>query len=129
MEKEQSINYFKVIGKTLLHTVVEVILLLLLLFIAVFFAIRIPAVQTHIAQRAATWLSEATKHDVSVGRVDIEFFSNVILEQVQVRDYKQNELFYIGRIEADIATFSILNPNTLSIGTLELQEPRANLVY
>ncbi|MBC5774877.1 translocation/assembly module TamB domain-containing protein [Pontibacter sp. KCTC 32443] len=102
---------------------------LLLLFILVFFAIRIPAVQTKIAQRAATWLSEATNHDVSVGRVDIEFFSNVILERVQVRDYKQNELFYVGRIEADIAAFSILNPNSLSIATLELQEPRANLVY
>ncbi|NDK57248.1 translocation/assembly module TamB domain-containing protein [Pontibacter fetidus] len=101
----------------------------MLLFIVVFFAIRIPAVQTHIAQRAAAWLSEATNHDVSVGRVDIEFFSNVILEQVQVRDYKKNELFYVGRVEADIATFSILNPNTLSIATLELEEPRANLVY
>ncbi len=129
MEKEQSINYFKVIGKALLHTVLELFMLLLLLFIAVFFAIRIPAVQTHIAQRAATWLSEATNHNVSVGRVDIEFFSNVILEQVQIRDYKQNELFYIGRIEADIAAFSILHPNSLSIATLELQEPRANLVY
>ncbi len=104
-------------------------MLLLLLFIAVFFAIRIPAVQTHIAQRAATWLSEATNHDVSIGRVDIEFFSNVILEQVQVRDYKKNELFYVGRLEADIAAFSILKPNSLSIATLELQEPRANLIY
>ncbi|HEY4650896.1 MAG TPA: translocation/assembly module TamB domain-containing protein [Pontibacter sp.] len=85
--------------------------------------------QTKLAQRAATWLSEATHHDVSIGRVDIEFFSNVILERVQVRDYKKNELFYIGRIEADIATFSLLNPNTLSIASLELQEPRANLVY
>ncbi|MBB6611922.1 translocation/assembly module TamB domain-containing protein [Pontibacter sp. Tf4] len=101
----------------------------MLLFIAVFFAIRIPAVQTHIAQRAAQWLSEATKHDVSVGRVDIEFFSNVVLEQVQVRDYKKNELFYVGRIVADIATFSLLHPNTLTIATLELEQPRANLVY
>nr|WP_204281942.1 translocation/assembly module TamB [Pontibacter burrus] len=101
----------------------------MLLFIAVFFAIRIPAVQTKVAQCAAAWLSETTRHDVSVGRVDIEFFSNVILEQVQVRDFKKNELFYVGRIEADIASFSIFNPNSLSIATLELQEPRANLVY
>ncbi|WP_276499649.1 translocation/assembly module TamB domain-containing protein [Pontibacter litorisediminis] len=103
-------------------------LFLFLLFAAVFVAIRFPSVQTKVAQKVAAYLSEATKHEVSVGRVDIEFFSNVVLEQLQVKDNRQQELFYIGRAEADINAFSILNPNNLSISTLELQEPRANLV-
>nr|WP_266205300.1 translocation/assembly module TamB domain-containing protein [Pontibacter kalidii] len=103
-------------------------LFLLLLFAAVFVAIRLPGVQTRVAQEVAQYLSEATKHEVSVGRVDIEFFSKVVLEQLQVKDNHQQELFYVGRAEADIDAFSIFSPNNLSISTLELQEPRANLV-
>ncbi|OKL39638.1 translocation/assembly module TamB domain-containing protein [Pontibacter flavimaris] len=128
MEKEQSTNYFKVIGKAILKIVLGLFLFLFLLFAAVFVAIRFPGVQTEVAQRVAAYLSEATRHEVSVGRVDIAFFSKVVLERLQVRDNRQQELFYVGRATADIDAFSIFNPNSLSISTLELQEPRANLV-
>lgn len=128
MEKEQSINYFKVIGKAILKIVLGLFLFLFLVFAAVFVAIRLPGVQTRVAQEVAAYLSKATKHEVSVGRIDIEFFSNVVLEQLQVKDNHEQELFYVGRAVANIDAFSIFNPNNLSIGTLELQEPRANLV-
>ncbi|MBD1397594.1 translocation/assembly module TamB domain-containing protein [Pontibacter sp. JH31] len=104
------------------------ILLLLVAFAVVFVAIRYPGVQTKVAQKAAEYISSTIDHEVTIGRVDIEFFSNVILEQVKVLDYRGEELFYVGRAEADISLFSIFQPNTLGIATLELQEPRANLV-
>ncbi|GGG26891.1 DUF490 domain-containing protein [Pontibacter amylolyticus] len=128
MEKEQSINYFKVIGKAILKIVLAVILLLLVAFAVVFVAIRYPGVQTRVAQKAAEYISRTIDHEVTIGRVDIEFFSNVILEQVKVLDYRGEELFYVGRAEADISLFSIFKPNTLGIATLELQEPRAHLI-
>ncbi|GHA57703.1 translocation/assembly module TamB domain-containing protein [Pontibacter akesuensis] len=103
-------------------------LFLLLLFAAVFVAIRFPAVQTKVAQRVAAYLSEATQHEVTIGSVDIEFFSRVVLEKLQVQDNRDKELFYVGRAEADIDAFSLLDLNNLSISTLTLQEPRANLV-
>ncbi|MDX5418349.1 MAG: hypothetical protein LPK09_03965, partial [Hymenobacteraceae bacterium] len=104
------------------------ILLLLVMFAVVFVAIRYPGVQTKVAQKAAEYISRTIDHEVTIERVDIEFFSNVILEQVKVLDYRGEELFYVGRAEADVSVFSIFKPNTLSIATLELQEPRANLV-
>lgn len=128
MKKEQSINYVKVIGKAILKIVLGLFLFALLLFAAVAIAIRLPGVQTKVAQRVALYLSEATQHQVSIGRVDIEFFSNVILEQLQVQDRQNRDILYIGRLEADVEAFSIFNPNNLSIATLELQEPQANLV-
>ncbi|MFD2998852.1 translocation/assembly module TamB domain-containing protein [Pontibacter toksunensis] len=127
METEQSTNYPKVIGKAILKIVLGLILFLLLLFAAVFVAIRFPGVQTKVAQKVAAYLSEAVDHEVTVGRVDINFFSNVVLENVKVLDYLNNELLYICRAEADIDAFSIFNPNNLTINTLELQQPRANL--
>ncbi|MCC9135145.1 translocation/assembly module TamB [Pontibacter silvestris] len=85
--------------------------------------------QTKVAQEAAAYLSDKIKHQVTIGRVDIELFSNVILEQVKVLDYRNQEMFYVGRTEANISTFSIFHPNTLTIASLELQEPRANLIF
>ncbi|MBF9254951.1 translocation/assembly module TamB domain-containing protein [Pontibacter sp. 172403-2] len=103
-------------------------LFLLLLFATVFVAIRLPSVQTKVAQKAAAYLSETLNHQVTIGSVDIEFFSNVILEKVRVLDRHDEEMFYVGRAEADISAFSILHPNKLSIASLELQQPHANLV-
>nr|WP_250431397.1 translocation/assembly module TamB domain-containing protein [Pontibacter ruber] len=99
-----------------------------MLFGVVFVAIRYPGVQTRLAQKAAEYLSRTLDHEVTIGRVDIEFFSNVVLEKVSVLDYRDKELFYVGRAEADISLFSIFHPNELHIATLELQEPRASLI-
>ncbi|GAB3536848.1 translocation/assembly module TamB domain-containing protein [Pontibacter brevis] len=129
MEKEQSTNYFKVIGKAILKIVLGLILFLLLLFAVVFVAIRFPGVQTKVAQRIAAYISGAVDHEVTVGRVDFTFFSNVVLENIKVLDYKDNELLYVGRAEAEIDAFSIFTPNNLTINTLELEQPRANLAY
>ncbi|GAB3200576.1 hypothetical protein ABID22_003756 [Pontibacter aydingkolensis] len=128
MEKEQSTNYPKVIGKAILKIVLGLILFLLLLFAGVFVAIRFPGVQTRIVQKVAAYFSDRLGHEVSIGSVDIFFFSNVVLEDVLVKDYRNNELFYIGRAEAEIDTWSVFNPNTLHIGTLTLDQPRASLI-
>ncbi|QCR21361.1 translocation/assembly module TamB domain-containing protein [Pontibacter sp. SGAir0037] len=104
------------------------ILFLLLLFVAAFIAIRIPSVQTKVVQKAAAYISRTIEHEVTIGRVDIAFFKSVVLEEVQVLDRRHNEMFYIGKTEADISVFSIFDPNTLHIASLELVEPHANLV-
>ncbi|WP_299824597.1 translocation/assembly module TamB domain-containing protein [uncultured Pontibacter sp.] len=103
-------------------------LFLLLVFAAVFVAIRFPGVQTKIVQRVATYFSERLHHEVSIGRVDVSFFNSVVLEDVLVKDYRGNELFYIGKADAEIGTWSVFNPNTLSISSLTLDQPRASLV-
>ncbi|MEJ8802664.1 translocation/assembly module TamB domain-containing protein [Pontibacter sp. H249] len=128
MEKEQSINYFKVIGKAILKIVLGLILFLLLVFATVFVAIRFPGVQTRIVKEVASYFSDRLNHEVSIGRVDISFFSEVVLEDVLVKDYRGNELFYIGKADAEIGTWSVFNPNTLNISTLTLDQPRASLV-
>ncbi|MBC5992095.1 translocation/assembly module TamB domain-containing protein [Pontibacter sp. SD6] len=97
-------------------------------FATVFVAIRFPGVQTRIVQRVAEYFSDRLNHEVTIGGVDISFFSNVVLEDVTVKDYRGNELFHIGKADAEIETWSVFNPNTLAIGTLTLEEPRASLV-
>ncbi|MBK0403718.1 translocation/assembly module TamB [Adhaeribacter sp. BT258] len=80
------------------------------------------------AQKAASFISETIGHKVTIEKVDIKFFKNVLLDKVRVLDVRGNELFYIGQLDADISVFSIFEPNKLSISTLTLTEPRTHLI-
>ena len=116
------------VGKTFLKIIFGLILFFLLLAGVILISIRIPAVQTKIVHEASEILSKKLKHEVSIERVDISFFNRVILDKVKVLDYKNEVLFYIDQLNADISFFNILHPNSLHIATLTLQKPRANLV-
>jgi hypothetical protein len=91
-------------------------------------AIRIPAVQTRVVHEASEILSKKLNHEVSIQSVDIDFFTQVILNKVKVLDYKNEVLFSVNRVAADISYFNILKPNSLHIANLTLQQPRANLI-
>ena len=112
----------------LLRILLGLVLLVVLAVGVVLVALRVPSVQTRVAQRAATMLTDKLGQRVSIGRVDIRPFSRVLLQDVQVLDRRGGELFNIGRAEADIRLFSLLNPRHLHIGQLVLNEPRFALV-
>ncbi|WP_345238288.1 translocation/assembly module TamB domain-containing protein [Hymenobacter saemangeumensis] len=110
-----------------LKVLLGLVLVLVLAVAGVLIALRVPSVQTNIARKAAATLTRRLGQQVKIGRVDIRPFSRVLLEGVQVLDRAGGELFSIGRADADIALFSVLNPNQLHIGKLTLHEPRFEL--
>ncbi|WP_125917068.1 translocation/assembly module TamB domain-containing protein [Hymenobacter coccineus] len=98
--------------------------LALLLLLGALLALRVPSVQTRVAQRVTALLSEKLGQRVEIGRVDIRPFSRVVLEGVRVLDRRGSELFSVGEADADIALFSVFNPRHLHVGQLVLNEPR-----
>ncbi|RYU77885.1 translocation/assembly module TamB domain-containing protein [Hymenobacter persicinus] len=105
--------------------------LLLLVGLAVggiLLALRIPSVQTNLAHRAAAMLTEKLGQRVIIGSVDVRPFSRVLLQGIQVLDRRGNELFSVGRADADIRLFSVFDPSHLHVGKLTLGEPRFALV-
>jgi hypothetical protein len=114
--------------KAILKVLLGLVLLLALLLGAAVLALRVPEVQTEVAQRAAAILSDKLQQPVSIARVDIRPFTKVVLERVQVLDKRGGPLFYIGELEADISTFSVFTPNQLYLSKVTLTEPRFELV-
>ncbi|WP_324676536.1 translocation/assembly module TamB domain-containing protein [Hymenobacter sp. GOD-10R] len=111
-----------------LRVLFTMLVLVLLAIGGALLALRIPSVQTKIAHEAAAILTDKLKHQVIVTRVDIRPFTRVLLEGVRVLDRRGNELFNIGRADADIKLFSIFDPSHLHVGKLTLVEPRFDLV-
>ncbi|MFC0607182.1 translocation/assembly module TamB domain-containing protein [Rufibacter quisquiliarum] len=93
-----------------------------------FMALRIPSVQTRVAQKAAEIISEIIDHQVTIGGVDIRFFKSVVLNKVRVLDRQKKTLFYVGELEADIGHFNPFSPDSLYISSLTLTQPEANLI-
>jgi len=79
--------------------------LLLLTFIVLSFAIRLPAFQTFLAQKASAWLSEELETVVLIERVDIAFFDHVYLDGIYVEDQDGDTLAYLEQVEVNISGF------------------------
>ena len=73
-------------------------------------ALRVPSVQTRLAQKAADVLTEKLGQRVTIGRVDVRPFSRVLLDGVRVQDRRGGELFSIGRADADISAVFGVRP-------------------
>ncbi|WP_125077818.1 translocation/assembly module TamB domain-containing protein [Rufibacter latericius] len=113
-------------------------------------ALRFPSVQTKVARKAASVLSETIHHQVTIGTVDVRFFKSVLLNEVRVLDRQKKTLFYVGQADADIGFFQLFKsnplhiplfgkrevvlpwakfqPNRLHIASLTLTRPEANLI-
>ncbi|GAA3998999.1 translocation/assembly module TamB domain-containing protein [Hymenobacter fastidiosus] len=111
-----------------LKVLLGLLLLVVLAVGGVLLALRVPSVQTRLAHRAAALLTDKLGQRVIIGSVDVRPFSRVLLEGIQVLDRRGNELFSVGRADADIRLFSVFDPSHLHVGKLILEEPRFALV-
>jgi hypothetical protein len=66
-------------------------------------------VQTFLTQRLANKLSEKTGAKITVGKVDIAFFSGVILNDILVEDQQADTLLFVQSVVAKIDTLKIRN--------------------
>ena len=111
----------------LLKALLGLVLLVVLLVGGTLLALRLPGVQTTIAQKITAVLTQKLGQQVLIGQVDIRPFSHVLLDDVRVLDHVGGELLSIGRADADITLFSVFDPRHLHIGKLTLTEPRFDL--
>jgi hypothetical protein len=85
------------------------------------------AVQTWAGHRAANWLSDKLGTKVEIGRVEIEFFSKVVLSDVYIEDQHQDTLLYSKQLRLDISQFSLKNER-IDIKEIQLSDTKARMV-
>lgn len=113
------------IGRVILTTIIVVLTLLLTLMISV----QIPFVQTKIATYAVSEVNKAFDTQISVERVDIDFFGDFNLYGITAEDDYQTQFINIKRLEARISLTAIIrNPDRLTIRKLKLHEPKVKVI-
>lgn len=105
---------------------------ILIAFILFAFFIRTSAVQTFLAQKATAYLSKELKTTVKIGKVDITFFNEVVLEDVLLLDKNKDTLIKMQDLYLKLDRYDQLKKNiflasaTLVNGTVHLTQDKKN---
>ena len=110
---------------------------IIILLLALVVAVQSPTVQTALARKAITMLSDKIDGDITVGRISIRPFDAVTLENVIVRDKtpysdgafpRQHTLLRVGHLSARFSIKGLLRKERISVSRLRLEDGEFNLV-
>ena len=76
--------------------------------------IQMPVIQDGIGRRMASFLGQKIGTEVSIGRVDLGFFTRIIIDDVVVKDQQNTEMLKAGRLSVKF------NPLSLMEGKLQI---------
>ena len=76
-------RYIKKIGKILKR----ILIVLLLLFLLLYIVLKIPSVQSNLAQRATSYVNKTYKVSIHVEKIDLTSFPNVLLNNIVINDH------------------------------------------
>ncbi|MDD5570506.1 MAG: translocation/assembly module TamB [Bacteroidales bacterium] len=100
-----------------------------------YFVFRTSAVQTYVSQRIASYLSKELKTEIKIGGVDISYFLNIVLENIEIKDQHKNILFSSKKLYVKIDEISIarrkINFNKIRFkdAGINLRKYRADTVF
>ena len=104
-----------------------VIALFIALLSSVYILIQKPTIQTWLISKITTQLSRKSNAKISIGRVDIVFFKNLILEDVLIADEVNDTIFYSQWISARIDNLNI-KTKSVNIGEITIEDNKAHIV-
>lgn len=100
---------------------------LLSLIILTFVLLQFSAVQTYIAQKVSKSLSERVDHEITIERVEINWFDDAVLKNVTIKDPQKEEMIFIEELDLDFKFTSLLS-NPIVIEEATLIRPHIHLI-
>ncbi len=91
--------------------ILYVILGFLLLGTGLYIALQFSSVQNYLKDKALVLISEKYQADWSIGTIQIDFFDEVVLEDILFLDQQNDTLLMANRLHVDISLFSIFSKN------------------
>jgi translocation and assembly module TamB len=110
-------DFFKKALKVILWVVAGLMMLLILVIVL----IQIPAIQTKIVHRAASFVSSKTNTKVEIGNLGISFPKSVMIKDLYLEDTNADTLVYAGEARINIALLGLLK-NKIQVNSFLLDE-------
>ncbi len=93
------------------------------------FLLQLPSVQNYLVQKVTNYLSDELNTEVSLQRIDIEFFDKLVLDEFYLEDQNGDTLLYSKELKADFKTSLIeLFSKELVVDNIYLNSAHFNLV-
>ena len=104
---------FKGIYKGIRSVLVTVLVAVIALFIALYVALLLPSVQQRVKAEGEKALSELLHTQVTIGKVDIKPFNQLVLHDVDVPDQQGDSLLHVETLAAGIDLSTLLRDRRL----------------
>ena len=88
--------------------------------------IQIPYVQNKIKDKVVVYLEDKIHSHVSIGKLNVDFPKNIVLEKVYLENQQKDTLLYGNKIAVDISLFKLLN-HKVEINSVKLTGIKANI--
>lgn len=113
----------------LLRRVENTLFVIVVVLVTLYFVLQVPVVQNWLVQKTTTFLSAELGSKVSLSRVDIEFFDNVILENLYIEDLEGDTLVYAQKFTASLkGNFFSALWNRLEFNEISLAHARVHIL-
>ncbi|CAN5248209.1 hypothetical protein BH09BAC1_BH09BAC1_06190 [soil metagenome] len=93
---------------------------------ALYYLVQLPVVQNWLIQKVTTAISEKIKADVTVGHIEIRFFTHMSLEDFLVKDQAGDTLLYAKSLDMGITNFQPLKKR-IFLSDIRLENPTIHL--
>lgn len=103
--------------------------ILLFLFLSLIIIINLPSVQDKIAKEALAYLNKEFNTNISSQKIEVDYFGNLTLHEVIIKDHHHNDLLTIKELKAYLNTISLVenllikHVDDIKIDELRLQNP------
>ncbi len=99
----------------------------IILPILMYAVLRTSYMQNYLTQRITAYLSKELQTEITVGKVDVSFFLNIVLEDVSVKDRKNNTLLQTDKLTLHTGRISLRN-KVFGIRKLSFQNPDVRII-
>ncbi|MGI9527842.1 MAG: hypothetical protein ACR2MS_12110, partial [Weeksellaceae bacterium] len=115
--------------KRIFKIVIWIIAFILLILIGIGIAIQTPYVQTKIVHKVLKSLNEQFGTSLEVGKVDVDFWGDVILYDVSAKDHHDLKFIKIPKLTADVNLWDIYqNSNNIHLDAIAIENADAEII-
>jgi TamB, inner membrane protein subunit of TAM complex len=119
------VKILKILIKTVLYSIVGILLLSVLGIIL----LRMPDVQTRLAQYYAPKISKMLGYPVEIDKVTVRFFDEATLEGVRIKDYQGFQMIDVEKLDVDFQLKSLFQDSLQTkLDYVRLYHPKVELV-
>lgn len=111
-----------------MKTILWATVILLLVIVILISAMQLPYIQTKAVQKLTVIISEKTGFSSSIEYVNIKWFDKVLLDNVVIKDTKNNRMIGVKELEIDFEIYSLFDPENINLDELIINEAYINLI-
>ncbi|MEL6559467.1 MAG: translocation/assembly module TamB domain-containing protein [Bacteroidota bacterium] len=111
-----------------MRIIYRIILFSFLLLLSVILIIRIPGVQTYIAGKITSYVNQKTGFKSEITYLNINWFDEIIVEGLEIRDEQDSLMASIRRLDADLDFKALINDKSIELNQLVIENGLVHLI-